>query len=90
VSFLREFLRARAIYVVEVGNKNRTDRQSSIVVGVDFTVFIIPIDKRWTSFKTKSKDDRRATYVIIELFNRNIVHLLYFIYLQSAIFQLST
>jgi hypothetical protein len=89
VSFLREFLRARAIYVVEVGNKNRTDRQS-IVVGVDFTVFIIPIDKRWTSFKTKRKDDRRATYVIIELFNRNIVHLLYFIYLQTAIFQLST
>jgi hypothetical protein len=33
-------------------------------------VFIVPIDKRWTSFKTKGKDGSRATDVINELFNR--------------------
>jgi hypothetical protein len=69
------------MYLVEVGNKSSTYRQSVVVV--DFTVFIIPINKRWTPFKTKGKDGRRATDVIIELFNRNNAHLLYFICLLA-------
>jgi hypothetical protein len=52
---------------------------------LDFTVFIVSIDKRWTTFKIKSKHGRRATNVIIELFNGNNVHLLYFICLLPAI-----
>jgi hypothetical protein len=69
------------MYLVEVGNKSSNYRQSVVVV--DFTVFIVPINKRWTPFKTKSKDGRGATDVIIKLFNRNNAHLLYFICLLA-------